>query len=325
MKALITGASGFIGSHLAQRLIDMGYEVHCLRREASDVRWLKGLNVNFVYGDCRDRASLEGRVRGYDYVFHLAGLIKANDEADFYTVNEKGTQNLIEAVDRNNHDIKRFVYLSSLSAYGPASGVEDLPSEDDRPHPVSHYGRSKLKGEEVVINYSSRIPVSILRPSVVYGPRDRQFCLFFRLINKGVVPYWGKGHTSLVYIDDMIDAIVLSVIKDEAIGKVYFISDGMVYSNDRIIEEIEEALGRRAIRLRLPRMLLRLIGIFGDRIGKITGKTSMINRDKIREIMYNDWVCDITRARRELGYNPKVGIREGMRWTADWYRIHGWI
>jgi len=325
VKALITGASGFIGSHLTQRLVDMGYEVYCLRRGGSDTRWLRGLNVNFVYGDCCDSGSLEGCIKDYDYVFHLAGLIKANNEKDFYMVNERGTENLIETIGRGSRNIKRFVYLSSLSAHGPASGAEAPPSEDDRPHPVSHYGRSKLKGEEVVIRHSSELPVSILRPSVVYGPRDRQFRLFFRLINKGIAPYWGRGHTSLVYIDDMIDAIVLSATRDEAIGRVYFISDGMVYSNDRILEEIERAVGKRARRLRLPRVLLRLVGILGDGIGKITGRTTMINRDKIKEIMYNDWVCNIKRAREELGYSPKVDIREGMRWTAEWYRIHGWI
>jgi nucleoside-diphosphate-sugar epimerase len=325
MKVLITGANGFIGSHLTERLINVGYEVYCLRRKSSDMRWLEGLNVNYVYGDCCDKDSLNSCVKDYDYVFHLAGTIMANNERDYYLVNEIGTQNLIESVYRYNRGIKRFVYLSSLSAHGPATRADNLPSEDSPPHPVSHYGRSKLKGEEAVMRYHADVPVCILRPSVVYGPRDRQFCLFFRFIQKGFAPYWGKGHTSLVYIDDMIDAIVLSIERDEAIGKVYFISDGMVYSNDRIIEEIASAIGRSVMKLRLPRPLLPMIGIFGDGIGKITGKTSMINRDKISEIMYNDWVCDITRSRRDLGYNPCVGIKEGMKWTADWYRIHRWI
>jgi len=325
MKALITGASGFIGSHLAERLIEKGFDVYCLRRRISDMRWLEGLNVSYVYGDCCDRDSLNNCVRDYDYIFHLAGTIMANNEEDYYRVNETGTKNLIEAVHRHSPNVRRFVYLSSLSAFGPASDIDHLPSEEDPPHPVSHYGRSKLKGEEAVMRYSSDIPVCILRPSVVYGPRDRQFCLFFRFIQKGFVPYWGRGHTSFVYIKDMIDAIALSIESERAVGKIYFISDGMVYSNDRIIDEIASAIGRNVKKLRLPRLLLPVIGIFGDGIGKITGKTTMINRDKIREIMYNDWVCDIKKAREEIGYNPKVGIREGMKWTADWYRIHRWI
>lgn len=325
MKVLITGASGFIGSHLVERLLRQGYDVSCLRRKDSDVRWLESLNVRFVSGDCCDRASLNDCVKGFDYVFHLAGLIKANSEMEFYRVNEKGTQNLIEAIDRHNSNIKRFVYLSTLSAHGPALKNNSLPSENGVPHPVSDYGKSKLRGEDVVIRYSSKVPVCILRPSVVYGPRDRQLYLIFKFINKGFVPYWGEGHTSLVYIDDLINAIMLSIESEVAVGKVYFISDGTVYSNSQIIDEIASALGKKAFKVRLPRVLLPVIGVLAEGVGKITGKTTMINKDKMREIMYNDWVCDITNARIELGFNPAVGIKEGMRWTADWYRIHRWI
>ncbi|GAB4534364.1 MAG: NAD(P)-dependent oxidoreductase [Thermodesulfovibrionia bacterium] len=324
MKALVTGASGFIGSHLTERLIKEGFEVFCLRRRDSDVRWLSGGDIRFIYGDCCDKESLSS-IRDFDYIFHLAGIIKANSEREFFIVNEEGTQNLIEVVSRNNPNIKRFVYLSSLSAYGPALQDDHLPSEDGLPHPVSNYGRSKLKGEDVVLKYSSNIPVCILRPSVVYGPRDRQFLLFFKFINRGFVPYWGEGHTSLIYIDDLIDAIILSIEKDEAIGSIYFVSDGMVYSNNQIIDEIALALDKRVVKVRLPRPILPLIGIFADGIGKIKGRASMINKDKIKEIMYNDWVCDITKAKSELGFRPNIGIKEGMRWTADWYRTNGWI
>ncbi len=325
MKVLITGATGFIGSHLTERLIMQGYDVSCLRRTASDIRWLESLNVRFVYGDCCNRDSLNECVKGYDYVFHLAGLIKATSEREFYLVNEVGTQNLIEAVDRYNSNIKRFVYLSSLSAYGPTFKENGLPSENGIPHPVSDYGKSKLRGEEVVMRYSSKVPVCILRPSVVYGPRDRQFYIIFKFIKKGFVPYWGEGHTSLVYIDDLINAIILSIESNTATGKVYFISDGVVYSNSQIIDEIASALGKKTFKVRLPRALLPLVGNLAGGIGKITGKSTMINKDKMREIMYNDWICDITKAKRELGFKPFVGIKEGMRWTADWYRIHKWI
>ncbi len=325
MKVLITGASGFIGSHLTERLLRQGYDVSCLKRRTSDIRWLESLNVRFIPGDCCDRDSLNDCVRGYDYVFHLSGLIKANSEREFYIVNEVGTQNIIEAIDRYNPNIKRFVYLSSLSAYGPAFKDHELPSENGVPHPVSNYGRSKLRGEDAVMRYSTTVPVSILRPSVVYGPRDRQFYLIFKFIKKGFVPYWGEGHTSLIYIDDLINAILLLIESEEAVGKVYFISDGKVYSNNQIIEEVASALNTKVFKVRLPKVLLPVIGILGEGIGKIIGKSTMINKDKMREIMYNDWICDITKAKRELGFKPMIGIREGIKWTADWYRIHRWI
>jgi len=324
MKALITGASGFVGSHLTERLIKEGFEVFCLRRRDSDTRWLEGLKVRFVHGDCCEKDSLKGSIKDFDYIFHLAGIIKANSEREFYRVNEDGTANLIEAVERYSPNVKRFVYLSSLSAYGPVL-EGDTPSEKGLPHPVSNYGKSKLKGEEIVLKYSPKMPVCVLRPSVVYGPRDRQFRLFFKLINRGFIPYWGDGNTSLVYIDDLIEAIILSAKRDNAVGEIYFISDGKVYHNTEIIDEIASALGKKVLRVRLPRHLLPLIGIFADTIGKIKGVASIINKDKIREIMYNNWICDITKAKRELGFNPVVGIKEGMKWTAEWYRANRWI
>mgnify|MGYP001595472447 FL=1 len=324
MKALITGASGFIGSHLAEELSKRGYEVICLVRKTSDLKWLSGLDIKLINGDCSDKDSLNNCVKGYDYVFHLAGLTKTNCKEDFYSVNTKGTENLIEAVVKNNSEVKRFVYLSSLSAFGPKVNA-NLPNEKDNPLPVSDYGKSKLRAEKAVLGYSDRIPISILRPSAVYGPRDKELFLFFKLIKRGIMPYWGDGQTSLVYVDDLINAIILSAEKESAVGKTYFISDGMVYSNNEIINEIASALNVKVFMIKLPKPILLPIGFLSDGISKIIGTSTMINRDKIKELMYPDWVCDIARARNDLGFQPKVGIEKGIRWTADWYKIHRWL
>jgi nucleoside-diphosphate-sugar epimerase len=324
MRALITGATGFIGSHLAEDLLKRGYEVTCLVRRTSNLQWLEGLDVRLNEGDCSDKDSLQDCVKNQDYILHLAGLIKSNCKEDFYSINTKGTENIIEAVRQYNPEIKRFVHLSSLSAFGPKTRNE-LPNEGCAPNPVSDYGKSKLKSETIVLKYSNILPVTILRPAVVYGPRDRGFFLLFKLIKKGFLPYWGNGHTSLVYVDDLIKAILLTVEQENAIGKIFFISDGIVYSNNEIIEEIASALNVKCLRIRLPRALLPVISFFCERISKIMGKTTMINSDKIKEVMYADWVCDITKARSELGFEPKVGIKQGIKWTADWYKIHRWL
>lgn len=325
MKALITGASGFIGSHLAEELSKRGYEVVCLVRKTSDLKWLSGLDIKLINGDCSDKDSLNNCVKGYDYIFHLAGLTKTTSMEDFYSVNTKGTENLIEAVVKNNSEIKRFVYLSSLSAFGPKVNA-NLPNEKDNPLPVSDYGKSKLRGEEAVLGYSDRIPISILRPSAVYGPRDKEFYLFFKLIKKtGIMPYWGDGQTSLVYVDDLINAIILSAEKESAAGRTYFISDGMVYSNNEIINEIASALNVKVFMIKLPKPILVPIGFLSDGISKITGKSTMVNSDKIKELMCTDWICDITKAKDDLCFQPKVGIKKGIKWTADWYKIHRWL
>ena len=324
MKALITGATGFIGSHLVEKLLKRGDEVSCLVRKTSNLKWLEGLDIKLINGDCSDKTSLSNCVAGYDYVFHLAGLTKTRCKEDFYSVNTKGTENIIKTVVENNPEIKRFVYLSTLSAFGPQLN-SNLPRENSKPRPVSDYGKSKLQGEDVVSGYMDKVPVSILRPAAVYGPRDKEFFLLFKFMKRGVMPYWGDGHTSLIYVDDLVDAIILTAEKDNAIGKTYFISDGMVYSNNEVINTIASALNVKVYKIRVPKSLLSTIGFFGEGISKIIGKSTMINRDKVKELMFTEWVCDITNAKNDLCFKPKVGIKEGIKWTADWYRIHRWL
>ncbi|HDZ61892.1 MAG TPA: NAD(P)-dependent oxidoreductase [Nitrospirae bacterium] len=324
MKALVTGATGFIGSHLVEKLLGQGYEVACITRNASDAGWIKNLDINLIEGDCSDKALLNRCVSGYDYIFHLSGLTKTSSKEEFYAVNETGAGNIIEAVAKKNPNIRRFVYLSSLSAFGPR--VDDpVPSEDHEPHPVSDYGSSKLGGEHAVLRFSNDIPVSILRASAVYGPRDKEFLLLFKMIKRGLLPYWGNGSTSMVYIDDLINAIILAVKDENAVGKIYFISDGVIYSNSEITAEMASAIHATPLKIRISKKILPTIGFFGNKISKITGISSMINSDKIKELMYDDWVCDIAKAKRDLCFEPKISLKEGIKWTADWYRIHKWL
>jgi nucleoside-diphosphate-sugar epimerase len=323
MKALVTGATGFIGSHLTEKLLKAQFDVNCLVRNTSDLKWLEGLNVKLVKGDCCDRDSLEECTKGYDYIFHLAGLTKACRREEFYAVNSKGTKNLIESVVKNSPDVKRFVYLSSLSAFGPHIG--SLHCEDQKPHPVSDYGKSKLEGERVVLGYSSKVAISILRPAAVYGPRDKDFFLIFKFIKRGIMPYWGDGRVSLIYIDDLVDAIMLAAENKNAIGKIYSLSDGAAYSFNEVIKEISLALDVKVLKVRLPRYILPVVGFLGDGISKIMGINSMINSDKVKELRYADWICDIEEISRDLNFEPKTDIKKGMRWTADWYRIHRWL
>lgn len=176
-----------------------------------------------------------------------------------------------------------------------------------------------------MVKYSDRVPMSILRASVVYGPRDRGLVLLFRIINKGFIPSWGDGHTSVVYIDDLVKAIVLCAEKESAVGKTYFISDGMMYMNSEIAEEIASALGVKGHRVRLPHTVLRAIGFLGGSIGKMVGRETMITSDKVRELLCRDWVCTIQEAKDDLCFEPRTLLKEGIKWTAAWYRIHKWI
>jgi nucleoside-diphosphate-sugar epimerase len=320
MKALVTGATGFIGSHLCEELVKRGYEVTCLVRKTSNLKWIEDLNLNLVKGDCTNLESLLDAVSDSDYILHVAGLTKSRSEDDFFCINTKGTENLIKAVYERNPKLKRFVYLSSLSAAGPSKNGTPL-QENSSPSPVSNYGRSKLEGEKAVLKYKDLIPVTILRPPAVYGPRDKDLLIFFKVLKKGIFPDWGKCYYSLLYVDDLIQGIILSAETREAEGKIYFLSDNRCYTNEEIANEISSALNTKVIRLKLPRFIMPFCSFIGERINK----HGIINRDKMRELSYSHWICDPEKAREEIGFKPKVGLKEGIKWTADWYRIHRWL
>lgn len=325
MRVLVTGSTGFIGSHLARELLNRGHEVSCLVRDPSSPRWLEGLDVTLTKGDCSDGESLRQAVRGVDYVFHLAGITKARNARDFYKVNSMGTENLLTAIEEERPQLKGFLLLSSLSAAGPSANGRPV-NEETPPNPVSHYGKSKLMGEKAAMSRAERLPVLILRPPAVYGPRDRDFCLLFRMLKRGVFPYWGESLYSLLYVDDLVAGIIRAAGSPQAaMGKTYFLSDGNTYSNYDIARAIAEVVSTRhqkPIKLWIPKFAMPIVAGISGLAG---GEAGIINRDKLRELGYRNWCCDSGLARRELGFSPRTTLKEGIKWTADWYKIHQWI
>ena len=320
MKALVTGASGFIGSLLAETLVRRGYEVTCLVRKTSGLGWLRHVPVNFLYADLEDAGSYEAQLGSFDYVFHAAGLTKAASEKEFFHVNAECTRLLAGAAAGANPGLKRFLLVSSLSAAGPSPDGNPLTEEED-PRPVSAYGRSKLEGERAVKALGGKMPVTVVRPPAVYGPRDRDFLLVFKAVQQGFFPYWGRCLYSLIYVGDLVNGVILAAEKDEAAGRTYYLADRAVYSNDDILQALSAACGRKAFRLRLPRTLLPLLGVIIQKIRK----KGIINADKIREIRFPHWTCDPARAVKELGFCAEVALGEGFGVTADWYRKEKWL
>lgn len=320
-NALVTGATGFIGSHAVEALLRKGYNVTCLVRKTSNLRWLEGLNVRLIYGDCAEKESLKGLIRGFDYIYHLAGITKAVDRDAYFRENSIGTENIIHAASEENRGLKKFIYLSSLSAFGPSPDGK-VPDEDDAPHPISDYGRSKLKAEESVLSYKDRFPVVILRAGATYGPRERDIYFFFKLIKKGIMPFWGEGYLSLLYVEDLISGIILAGEKGEGI---YFLSDGEIYSVEEVLEEIAKALGVKAMKIKIPTSLLFSIGFILEGLYKISGRPPLLNSDKISEAVQKYWICNSFKAMREIGFRANLSLENGIKKTAEWYRIQGWL
>lgn len=320
MNALVTGATGFIGSHLCEELLRKGYKVTCLSRSTSSLKWLESLDVKLCKGDCTDSSSLFRAVDGADYIFHLAGLTKATCGSDFFRVNAEGTENLIRTVSERNPGVKRFVFLSSLAAAGPSRNGTPV-TEDALPSPVSNYGKSKLEAETAVFGFKDKVPVTILRPPAVYGPRDRDMLVMFKMIKKGFFFDLGKCYYSLLYVDDLVRGIVQCAESKKAEGKVYFLSDAEIYTGEAVATEMSSALGVKALPLKVPKFAMPFFAFIGEKINK----AGIINRDRVKDFRHSHWICDPRKVREEIGFIPKVGLKEGIKWTADWYRIHRWL
>ena len=234
MKVLVTGGTGFIGSHLVEALLQKGIQVRCLLRKSSDLKWIKGLPVEYAWGDCRDPASLKEAVKGVDQVFHSAGVTKAVREETFFEINAYGTENLIQACLEHNPDLQKFIYLSSQAAAGPSRNG-NRKKETDPCQPVSPYGQSKRMGEELALSHGHKLPLLILRPSAVYGPRERDIYFFFKLLSKGIhlCASSPDQHISLCYVQDVVQAILLAAETRTSRGEIFFVSDGQDYSDRR--------------------------------------------------------------------------------------------
>ncbi len=322
-KILVTGATGFIGSHLTERLVEADNDVTCLVRKTSNLKWIKGLNVKLIYADCSDKESLEGVLGKFDYIYHTAGITKALSRDEYLRANYHATQNMIDTVARKNKGIKKFVYISSLSACGPGTNSKPL-TEDEDPHPITDYGESKLLGEKAVKSWEDKLPVVIIRPSAVYGPRDRDIYFFFKLAKLGIIFIWGETYLSLCHVADLVEAIILAAENNKSSG-IYFVSDGMAYSSIVVADKIAEAVGRNPLKVRVSKGLLYRIASIYEQWYRISQKPALINRGKVREMIQPYWICDISRARAELNYTPSVSLKEGIRMTAEWYIKNGWL
>lgn len=328
MKVLVTGASGFLGSHVAEQLSSAGRKVVALVRRSSNVSFLKTLpNVELAYGAIEDFEAVREATRGVDAIVHAAGLVKAKGEAEFFKCNVEGTENLLRSALEVAPTLKRFVFVSSLAAIGPSLDGKPIACTA-KPSPLTHYGRSKLAAEERVLARKDELPVVVLRPPMIYGPRDAESFAFFQSVSRRFLPFLGDGKNTLsvIYAADAAAACVRAIDSDVPSGSTYFIDDGKVYVWREMLEDVERALGRRAIvRTGVPFPLLRAAALASEQVARFTGKAAMLTRDKVNELSAPHWVCDATDARRDLGWEPQVDWAEGTRRAVEWYRQQRWL
>lgn len=356
MKILITGASGFIGSFIVEEALKRGLETWAAVRGSSSRQYLTDERIHFIELNLSSKEQLVEQLRPhqFDYVVHAAGVTKCIDKRDFRRINTEGTKNLVTALQELQMPLKRFVFVSSLSVFGAIR--EQQPYEEiretDTPQPNTEYGRSKLEAEQWLESLtpnpspigrgttakeepplqseragSEAFPYVILRPTGVYGPREKDYFLMAKSIKQhsDFAVGFKRQDITFVYVTDVVQAVFLALEKGKT-GRKYFLSDGQVYQSTTFSDLIHEELGRPWwIRVTAPVWVLRIVTFFGEHIGRMTGKISALNNDKYNILKQRNWRCDIEPARRELGYEPKVQLAEGVKEAIHWYKEHGWL
>lgn len=324
--AFVTGGTGFIGSHLIDRLLSKGYHVRALVRNPKKLGFLSGLPIEIVEGDLFSNAALESGITGADYVYHVAGLVAAKSKSEFYRGNRDATRNMIEITARVNPSVKKFIHISSQTAVGPGKGMTPV-NESTVPHPLTTYGKSKLASEEEVLKFAGTIPVTILRVSAVYGPRDTATFDYFKSANMGLELLIGFHDTyvSLVHSTDLVTGIILAGEKEIANGQTYFLGSEQYYTWNEIGYVTKSVLNKRLLRVRVPKPLVFVIAGISGIVSTFKAKPSVLNFEKAYDLTQDNWCCDITKAKKELGFKQEVTLADGVKETISWYLDNKWM
>ena len=330
-KILITGASGFIGSFIVEEALRQGFETWAAVRGSSSRQFLQDERIHFIELNLSSEEQLREQLKGqdFDYIVHAAGVTKCLNKEDFYRINTEGTKNLVHAILDLKMPLKRFVYISSLSIMGAIHEQQPYQEirEDDTAQPNTAYGRSKLEAEHFLDTVASRVPYIILRPTGVYGPRERDYFMMAKSIqaHTDFAVGFKQQDITFVYVTDVVQAVFLALEKGQ-VGRRYFLSDGEVYQSRTFSDLIHRELGNPWwIRITAPIWVLRIITFFGEYIGRMTGQITALNNDKYNIMRQRNWRCDIEPARRELGYQPQVKLQEGVRRSIAWYKENKWL
>lgn len=325
-KVLVTGSTGFTGRHLCRRLLQKGYWVRGLARESSNHTDLQKTGVEIVIGDLRDKSSLTRAVKGIDTVYHLAALYRQEGVPKrlFWEVNVEGTKNILEA--SLGAGVKRFVHCSTVGVQGE---IKNPPATEEAPYnPGDEYQRSKCEGEKVALRFfrGGEIPGVVVRPVGIYGPGDTRFLKLFRHIYRGTFRMIGTGQVlyHLTYVEDLVEGLILAGEKGDAVGEVYTIGGEEYVRLDELVGLIAEALGVEKPTRRIPVWPVWAASVLCEAFCRPLRIEPPLHRRRL-DFFTKDRAFDISKAKRELGYQPRVDLRTGLKTTADWYREQGWL
>ena len=333
-RILITGASGFIGSFIVEEALKQGYTVWAGMRATSSKRYLQHKDLRFIELDFSNIERLQTQLQAqkdnygsFDYIVHCAGATKCRDKDEFDNVNYHQTVNFVEILKTLDMVPRQFIYISTLSVFGPIRENDYLPiREDDTPQPNTAYGESKLK-TELYLQRQLDFPYVLLRPTGVYGPREADYYLMAKSIDKHIDFSVGYKRQDLtfVYVKDVVQAI-FAAINQNVVRRAYFLSDGNVYSSRDFSDLIQKEMNKSfVLRIKCPLFILKVVSLLAEKSAQLSGKASTLNSDKYKIMKQRNWQCDIAPAQDELGYQPKYDLKKGVAETIDWYKNEGWL
>lgn len=326
-KVLITGASGFVGYHLIEEALNADLEVYAAVRPSSDQSHLATFHIKYVNLDYSsvDGLKQELEAQQYDYIIHAAGTTKAKTKADYDQVNGVYTRNLAVAAMEADINLEKFIFVSSLAAIGPLTDLSAIIQDHTPPRPVTNYGASKALAEQYLAELTA-LPLVTIRPTAVYGPREKDLFILFNSVNKGLEPHIGsfKQQLSFVYVKDLVK-VILGALTVPAVHKAYNISDGKIYDRYALATYSKKALNKKTFKFHLPVSLVALLAALMDLIYANSKTTPALNKEKMAELTAVNWACDIKNAAKDLSYVPEYDLEKGVMQTVKWYKLNNWL
>ncbi len=326
MKAFVTGATGFLGSHLVDLLLQEGHEVRCLVRKTSDLRWLKNKPVRLIEGELAlGNPGLREGLKEADWCFHSAGLISTTKPQKYFSVNVGGTRHCIEASLQTAPRLKKFVLVSSTAACGPSQKNGESVDESSPPNPVTLYGQSKWEGEKVALSFRNKLPITIIRPPAIYGPRDKMVLPVFRLAKKHLflVPGFKTKIISMAYVEDVARSLVWAAKNEKASGETFFITDGDIYPWEDVADVLAAIFRHRIFKIPLFKSFLWPVAYLEEIRANLQHQSPRIHRGHVRQF-YRSWGIKIDKI-RAAGFAPRFHLEAGMKATVAGYRQLGWL
>ena len=324
--AVVTGASGFVGSHLVDLLLEKNYKIRCIIRKTSNLRWLEGKDVELHICELTDKEGLRKIFEGADYIYHIAGVVKSKKPEGYFKGNVGTTKVLLDVAIEFKDSLKRFVVVSSATASGP-SPLNKPVSEGSQRKPITTYGRSSLAKEELTETYMDKLPITICKVAAVYGERDTEIFIFFRTFSKGLMTKIGLNdkQVSLIHVADAVKGLFMAATSEKATGQTYFITSEKYYTWEEVGNATSKVMNKKPFTVKIPHFIVYIIAAIAQFFSMFSNKAATLNIEKGKDITRPAWISDYRKAYRDLGFKQEISLEEGIRRTVEWYKQMKWL